>query len=67
MQQWKGWTSAVACGMLGLSDVFLLNINQYVFIRVLKQVIPFFEADFDHFIFQQDDAPAYYAFFFRTL
>ena len=44
------------------------NINQHVYLGVLNEhVIPFFEADFDEFIFQQDGAPAHYANSVRNL
>ena len=60
----------VWCGLWsGAIPVFIEeNIDQTAYLKVLKEhVIPFFEDEFEDFIFHQDGAPAHYANSVRNL
>ena len=61
------WCGLWSSGIVG--PVFIEeNINQFNYLNVLNDhVFPFFEEEFEEFVFQQDGAPAYYANSVRNL
>ena len=61
---WCGLWSGAIIGPVFIEE----NIDQTAYLKVLKEhVFPFFEDEFEDFIFQQDGAPAHYANSVRNL
>ena len=61
---WCGLWSGAIIGPVFIEE----NIDQTAYLKVLNEhVVPFFEDEFEDFIFQQDGAPAHYANSVRNL